>query len=842
MPRRPLGSITNLLFFVFAILLHATHGQHSTVQKGNFLFSTIAESVLVNPAHQTVVRKLDLQSISDSLTKLKAVLITYQDVCVKALRSPGMEPTFVLLQATLSSFDIDTTCRQHKFLPPTVESSKDRQSLEELLKTNGIQQITSPYVSAGPGQLHKKILLKSENGYVPVIPILAVDEATSSIQALYPSVYNLGPMNRLRLNFLSGALNVTTFSSPSSFRPHRLVCRNPSAYRIRPGNMTSSPIVKRLCGTEITSLSDYLAKVNTLVRMLNPKFITQFSFNHSSTSFDFADTPGRKNHSPQKTEQANEPVHYTSYAAQLFRQDKRPARRERAAGAIILGAAAMAILLASAIASAVSLAGLAQANARIDDLARTTDAITLMTQEMKTAAAQMAVHQKEFARSLHLLNSEMMTCVVLLQLSSDFHAVMGNVQFAIGNLLDIVSAARHGNVHEWVMDASFLLKTQGSSTKKLALDPRYVRANLVRNSKFIYLILKIPIIDDKRKGTLLRIDPFPMFQNGKAFFPTFVPSHIVVFTTEDMYGVPKPSELTDCVSRPYDCKISAPLRPPGIPACGPPSYFSYQSKCSYSIPAFDQDFFLSIHKTTYYKVEGRRTLHRLCVGPKKSNHNRRQTYTIQGSGSFVIPPNCITTDLHGLKILGSDDSNSHIHFADILHLGVSPKDDMDFINFTLPELDLRKHEQLLEDINDISLPALLFPSLPSLLEISIAALVVFIVSNVMLYSLLMYRLKRYVRRQLLAFHRIEDLEHATRRAQLRHQQRMLASPPSPPPPPLRPAPSPPSFRSGRHHLRVNPLATIHTSPRRRRQAAAIAAIDTLSLPALRPMTPTFEED
>ena len=166
---------------------------------------------------------------------------------------------------------------------------------------------------------------------------------------------------------------------------------------------------------------------------------------------------------------------------------------------------------------------------------------------------------------------------------------------------------------------------------------------------------------------------------------------------------------------------------------------------------------------------------------------------------------------------------------------------MDFISFTLPELDLRKHEQLLEDINDISLPALLFPSLPSLFEISIAALVVFIVSNVILYSILMYRLKRYVRRQILTFHRIEELEHATRRAQ-RHQRSLLASPPSPPPPPLRPAPSPPSFRSGRHHLRVNPLATIHTSPRRRRQPGTIAAIDTLSLPALRPMTPTFEEE
>ncbi len=87
---------------------------------------------------------------------------------------------------------------------------------------------------------------------------------------------------------------------------------------------------------------------------------------------------------------------------------------------------------------------------------------------------------------------------------------------------------------------------------------------------------------------------------------------------------------------------------------------------------------------------------------------------------------------------------------------------MDFISFTLPELDLRKHEQLLEDIYDISLPALLFPSLPSFLEISIAAVVVFIVSNVILYSILMYRLKRYVRRQFLTFHRIEELEHATK--------------------------------------------------------------------------------
>ncbi len=168
-------------------------------------------------------------------------------------------------------------------------------------------------------------------------------------------------------------------------------------------------------------------------------------------------------------------------------------------------------------------------------------------------------------------------------------------------------------------------------------------------------------------------------------------------------------------------------------------------------------------------------------------------------------------------------------------------DNIDLINFSLPEVDLRIQLQLLEDINDICLHDLFHPSLPSLLEISIAALVVFIASNVILYSILMYRLKRYVRRQLLTFHRIEELEHAKRRAQ-RHQRSLLASPPSPPPPPLRPAPSPPSFRSGRHHLRMNPLATIHMSPRRRRQPGTIAAIDTLSLPALRPMTPTFEEE
>ena len=829
LPRRPFTDVTNFLFFLVMIFLPLALGQTAAVQKGNFLFSTVTEKVLLNPAHVVFARKLDFEGLTDSLDKLRGILSTYEQICVQTLKSPGMEPTYVHLSSPLLSYDINTACRQHKLLPPTVESSRERKSLETMLVNKGIQQLASPYVAAGPGPLHSRVFLKSTDGYIPVIPVLAIDETTSKLNATFPALYRLGPMNRLRLSFLSGALNLTSMTSPSAFPPKHLICRNPSAYHVRPGNTTAFPIIKRLCGSEMKLLSDNIKKLQNIIDVIQPKFIDDLSFDDTKLKRPFflnntqSQTFAGRPHQELLT-RAN--YSFASLAQHLFRQKAMQYRPRRSAGAALLGGAVVAVLLANAIANAYSIANLAEVNARVDTLADQMNAIQLMTTEMKTAIARVATYQSEFAESLNMLNNELTASVLLLQITGDFHMVMGNVQFAMGTLLDIVTSARQGFAHEYVVDANFLVQAQNSEQGQLALDPGHVRASLVRNRKQLYILLQFPVEDPKRSGTLLRIDPFPIFREGKSFLPRSVPSHVIVMSHEDRYVPLEPSEVTNCVDNPLDCRTTSPLLPPTLSACGPPDYFHHSSTCSYTLEATHGDFYRTFGNTTFFRVEQERVLHRHCMGAE----NTRSTFRLVGSGKFVLPSHCQATDMNNLRLIGTDVSSPKILIADILSPGISPTSNMDVRQLHLPKVNTSKYDRLLQDISSISIPSLIFPSYPSLLQLSLAGLVILILTLIVLYNIIMYRVRRLVSQRLESFTR--HWERLERDSIARPT--LVSFPPSiPPPPPFLP-PSPPTSPplGPRYHLRANPLDTVHSPPRRRhRSTTTLTAVDSPTVPS-----------
>ena len=850
-PRRLRSSTSTLFLLLVFLFFPLAFAQQSVVNKGDFVFSTVSERVLVNPSRHFFARKLDMKGLTATLEKMQDVYSTYQNICLKALQSPGMEPTYMLLTAPLLSYDIDATCRTKGYLPPTVESARDRTSLEELLISHGIEKFASPYVAAGPGALSNRILLKSTDGYVPTIPVLAIDESSSAIKAIYPSLFRLGPMNRLRLSFLSGALNMTSMTSPSAVAPRHLICRNPSAYRIRPGDKKSFPIVEKLCNAEVEKLTNHISEVRKILTLVDPSFITELEFNTSShmPSFPFVSPPGPSTMGagPPKKPLLDDTADFSlaAWTKRLAPDINGAARQERAAAAVVLGVAAAAILLANTVASVRNIAELEKTNDRLDQLAAGMSAVQIMSQEMRDALERVAAHQMEISETVQNLNSEMLASIFLLKLNDDFSILSSNLHFAINNLLAIVTAARRNVAHEFVVSSEFLLEAQkAAGDDKLVLDPKHIRTSLVRNNEALFILLEFPTFQNRHLGTLLRLDPLPIFREGKSYLPKTVPRHIVVLAQEDRYIILDESETSACERRPFDCRTSGPLVPPTVPACGPPNYFNRASTCVYSPQEYTTDYFRSFGNLTIYRVPGKRTLHRHCFGEKSS----RTTYSVVGTGTFSIPPHCTITTVHGFKLFGNTQTSPEIHLSTVIHLGIADHPLINLETLDFPDLDLQKNEFLLEDIKNIALPDFLLPSTTSIIEVFGGCVVIMLFLFYIMYLLLLRKVRQYVHSRINIYlrglemsRRADDFElaalHSPRRALSRRPR-----PPTPPQPTLPPPPPPPlspTLLASIRQLRAQRLTPAPSPQSRRHQSTtALTALEDMMLPSPRPLTPS----
>ena len=197
-------------------------------------------------------------------------------------------------------------------------------------------------------------------------------------------------------------------------------------------------------------------------------------------------------------------------------------------------------------------------------------------------------------------------------------------------------------------DRTEVLQEEEATSIHLCLKERkflYVNSTQNITTKTTPTLPTKPILDQEQLFNFYRIEPMPVFNNGKAYIPQLDAHHMAISKSGSNYITVSRDEYTQCMYNKQKCLISSLITPVTEDVhCVLSTYILNEMKCPLVESTAKIAPVLHINgNTTIYSVPAPTPVYIKCKDPKHPTKFRDETITLKGSGEISFQQGCSIT-------------------------------------------------------------------------------------------------------------------------------------------------------------------------------------------------------
>ena len=225
-----------------------------------------------------------------------------------------------------------------------------------------------------------------------------------------------------------------------------------------------------------------------------------------------------------------------------------------------------------------------------------------------------------------------------------------NIQLQIHNILlsllhqtniisDILLAARNQLTTPDVITQAEISTIQLKTTNLLSTQLQLYKCTLYNDGSHLYLLIKVPILNNLIKSQIIFPQYYPTFINGTKYIPTQKPTPFLL-TTRNTIAIPSKLEIVTCTSSSTFCYTRSPFYSlQHSHKCYVNEFITNKDNCTLQQDKDNDNFFKSSHNKILFAVKEKTEVILLCHNKDKTHH-KHPIQIIAGKGSISFDEPC----------------------------------------------------------------------------------------------------------------------------------------------------------------------------------------------------------